>query len=34
MDIGGKKELEHFEETVWPNYLKNGSVEQTIQFLQ
>lgn len=28
-----KKELEYFEDVVWPEYVNNGSVEDTIKFL-
>jgi hypothetical protein len=28
-----KEQLEHFNENVWINYLKNGTVEDTAKFL-
>lgn len=28
-----KKQLEHFENVVWPNYIENGSVQDTQEFL-
>ena len=28
-----KKQLKHFEDTVYPNHLKNGSVENAFKFL-
>ena len=28
-----KKQIEHFEKVVWPNYEKNGTVDETMTFL-
>lgn len=28
-----KEQLEHFNEVVWPNYIENGSVKNTLEFL-
>lgn len=29
-----KKQLDHFNKTVWPNYIKNGSVDSANAFLK
>jgi hypothetical protein len=28
-----KEQLEHFNKVIWPQYLENGSVEETLKFL-